>query len=176
MTVTKAGPSALRLTPLWSRRLSNHVPQPLVDQLKRGGRLVIPVGGTSMSQNLMVIEKDERGKAHNRAIIPVRFVPLTGEGEGGPPAPLAARFARRTFSAPHRARPASAFTNLPHVIGVKPEKMSLWSWNSGQPQVSGPRLQPRPGESRSGAFSRDGADRRAMDRIRRTTADVGYGE
>ena len=64
---------------------ANHVPQPLVDQLKRGGRLVIPVGGTSMSQNLMVIEKDERGKAHNRAIIPVRFVPLTGEGEGGPP-------------------------------------------------------------------------------------------
>ena len=64
---------------------ANHVPQPLVDQLKPGGRLVIPVGATSMSQNLMVIEKDERGKAHNRAIIPVRFVPLTGEGEGGPP-------------------------------------------------------------------------------------------
>ena len=64
---------------------ANHVPQPLVDQLKPGGRLVIPVGATSMSQNLMVIEKDERGKAHNRAIIPVRFVPLTGEGEGGAP-------------------------------------------------------------------------------------------
>jgi protein-L-isoaspartate(D-aspartate) O-methyltransferase len=64
---------------------ANHVPQPLVDQLKPGGRLVIPVGATSMSQNLMVIDKDERGKAYNRAIIPVRFVPLTGEGEGGAP-------------------------------------------------------------------------------------------
>jgi protein-L-isoaspartate(D-aspartate) O-methyltransferase len=64
---------------------ANHVPQPLVDQLKPGGRLVIPVGATSMSQRLMVIEKDERGEAHTRAIVPVRFVPLTGEGEGGPP-------------------------------------------------------------------------------------------
>jgi protein-L-isoaspartate(D-aspartate) O-methyltransferase len=64
---------------------ANHVPQPLVDQLKPGGRLVIPVGATSMSQKLTVIEKDERGEARTRAIIPVRFVPLTGEGEGGPP-------------------------------------------------------------------------------------------
>ena len=64
---------------------ATRVPQPLVDHLKGGARLVLPVGATSMSQNLMVIEKDERGKAHNRAIIPVRFVPLTGEGEGGPP-------------------------------------------------------------------------------------------
>lgn len=64
---------------------ANHVPQPLLDQLKPGGRLVIPVGTTSMSQNLMVVEKDGRGQAHTRAIVPVRFVPLTGEGEGGPP-------------------------------------------------------------------------------------------
>ena len=64
---------------------ANHIPQPLVDQLKPGGRLVIPVGAASMSQKLTVIEKDERGEARTRAIIPVRFVPLTGEGEGGPP-------------------------------------------------------------------------------------------
>jgi protein-L-isoaspartate(D-aspartate) O-methyltransferase len=64
---------------------ANHVPRPLVDQLKPGGRLVIPVGATSMSQTLIVIEKDERGEAHRRAVIPVRFVPLTGDGEGGPP-------------------------------------------------------------------------------------------
>ena len=64
---------------------ANHIPQPLVDQLKPGGRLVIPVGATSMSQNLMVIEKDGRGDTLTSAVIPVRFVPLTGEGEGGPP-------------------------------------------------------------------------------------------
>ena len=66
---------------------ANHVPQPLVDQLKPGGRLVIPVGTTSMSQNLLVVEKDERGQAQTQAIVPVQFVPLTGEGEGGPPSP-----------------------------------------------------------------------------------------
>jgi len=63
----------------------NHVPQPLVDQLKPGGRLIIPVGATSMTQKLMLVEKGERGEAHTRVIVPVRFVPLTGEGEGGPP-------------------------------------------------------------------------------------------
>jgi protein-L-isoaspartate(D-aspartate) O-methyltransferase len=64
---------------------ANHIPQPLVDQLKPGGRLVLPVGATSMSQNLMVIEKGERGDISTSAVIPVRFVPLTGEGKGGPP-------------------------------------------------------------------------------------------
>ncbi len=64
---------------------ANHVPAPLVEQLKPGGRLVIPVGATSMSQNLLVVEKDDQGKAHTRAAIPVRFVPLTGEAEGGVP-------------------------------------------------------------------------------------------
>ena len=65
---------------------ASHVPAPLVEQLKPGGRLVIPVGATSMSQNLLVVEKDDLGKAHPRAVIPVRFVPLTGEAEGGAPA------------------------------------------------------------------------------------------
>ena len=65
---------------------ANHVPAPLIEQLKPGGRLVIPVGATSMYQNLLVVEKDEQKKAHTRAVIPVRFVPLTGEAEGRAPA------------------------------------------------------------------------------------------
>ncbi len=52
------------------------VPQPLIDQLKIGGRLVIPVG--DFSQDLMVITKTEDGIA-KKSVFPVRFVPMTGE-------------------------------------------------------------------------------------------------
>jgi protein-L-isoaspartate(D-aspartate) O-methyltransferase len=56
----------------------DHIPQPLIDQLKAGGKLVIPVG--DMFQELMVVSKTEKGiKKEN--IIPVRFVPMTGEAE-----------------------------------------------------------------------------------------------
>ena len=56
-----------------------HVPPPLVQQLKPGGRMVIPVGPASMIQHLMLIEKKADGSTVSREIIPVRFVPLTGE-------------------------------------------------------------------------------------------------
>jgi protein-L-isoaspartate(D-aspartate) O-methyltransferase len=59
-----------------------HVPEPLVAQLKPGGRMIIPVGSTSWSQDLMVVEKDRGGAVTRRTVIPVRFVPLTGEGQG----------------------------------------------------------------------------------------------
>ena len=57
---------------------ASHVPQPLVDQLKPGGRMVIPVGGPSTTQHLTLVEKDRRGQVHTRTLLPVRFVPLTG--------------------------------------------------------------------------------------------------
>jgi protein-L-isoaspartate(D-aspartate) O-methyltransferase len=53
------------------------VPKPLVDQLKAGGRLVIPVGGQWDAQELVVIEKKADGSTTTRRTIPVRFVPLT---------------------------------------------------------------------------------------------------
>ena len=53
------------------------VPQPLIDQLKPGGRLVIPVGGYMEAQNLLVIEKAADGRVTRRPVLPVRFVPLT---------------------------------------------------------------------------------------------------
>jgi protein-L-isoaspartate(D-aspartate) O-methyltransferase len=53
------------------------VPKPLVDQLKPGGRLVIPVGGQWEVQELLVIEKKADGTTTTRRTIPVRFVPLT---------------------------------------------------------------------------------------------------
>lgn len=54
-----------------------HVPKPLVDQLKPGGRMVIPVGPAHLTQRLKLITKDSRGRVRERTIIPVRFVPLT---------------------------------------------------------------------------------------------------
>ncbi|HEY6240537.1 MAG TPA: protein-L-isoaspartate(D-aspartate) O-methyltransferase [Burkholderiales bacterium] len=53
------------------------VPQPLVEQLKPGGRMVIPVGGVSDVQQLLLIEKQSDGTATTRRTLPVRFVPLT---------------------------------------------------------------------------------------------------
>ena len=54
------------------------VPAPLVEQLGRGGRMIIPVGGAWMGQSLVLIEKDENGKVRERTVLPVAFVPLTG--------------------------------------------------------------------------------------------------
>ncbi len=56
-----------------------HVPQPLVDQLKEGGRLVIPVG--EGSQYLEVVTRTA-GASRKETITAVRFVPMTGEAQG----------------------------------------------------------------------------------------------
>jgi protein-L-isoaspartate(D-aspartate) O-methyltransferase len=53
------------------------VPQPLIDQLKPGGRLVVPVGGQAAGQSLLLIEKKPDGRITRRNILAVRFVPLT---------------------------------------------------------------------------------------------------
>ncbi|MFQ5660022.1 MAG: protein-L-isoaspartate(D-aspartate) O-methyltransferase [Gammaproteobacteria bacterium] len=55
------------------------VPGPLIQQLKPGGKLVIPVGNQYSSQSLQVIEKDLAGKITRHDVLPVGFVPLTGE-------------------------------------------------------------------------------------------------
>jgi protein-L-isoaspartate(D-aspartate) O-methyltransferase len=57
----------------------HHVPQPLVDQLKEGGRMIIPVGGFG-DQELYLLEK-KNGHLEQRAVLPVRFVPMAGEAE-----------------------------------------------------------------------------------------------
>jgi len=55
------------------------IPPPLLEQLKPGGRMVIPVGRQWAAQTLMLVQKDAAGRIHERRIVPVRFVPLTGE-------------------------------------------------------------------------------------------------
>jgi len=55
-----------------------HIPQPLIDQLKVGARLVIPVGLPFAYQQLMVVEKKPNGDIDTQEILGVSFVPLTG--------------------------------------------------------------------------------------------------
>lgn len=55
----------------------NHIPQPLIDQLKEGGRMVIPVG-ERFAQQLYLLEK-KNGRIEQSAVLPVRFVPMARE-------------------------------------------------------------------------------------------------
>lgn len=55
------------------------LPQPLVEQLKPGGRLVLPLGSAARAQELVLFKKDSRGQLARRAVIPVLFVPMTRE-------------------------------------------------------------------------------------------------
>ena len=57
----------------------DHVPPALVQQLKPGGRMVIPVGPLLAGQDLLLLHKDVNGRTVTRSTIPVRFVPLTRE-------------------------------------------------------------------------------------------------
>lgn len=55
---------------------AEHIPPPLIEQLKDGGKMIIPVGSQFMVQQLMMVEKKD-GKPKTRSLIPVRFVPFT---------------------------------------------------------------------------------------------------
>ncbi len=58
------------------------VPEPLLAQLKPGGRMVLPVG--TIFQELLVLTKKPDGSIETRKVLPVRFVPMTGEAQGHP--------------------------------------------------------------------------------------------
>ncbi len=58
------------------------IPQPLVDQLKVGGRMIIPVGPAWEAQELVLLRKTSRGLERQR-VLPVRFVPMV-KGDGRP--------------------------------------------------------------------------------------------
>jgi len=57
---------------------AGHIPPPLIGQLKNNGRMIIPVGGSFLVQNLILVTKDKEGKVTTTNLMPVRFVPLTG--------------------------------------------------------------------------------------------------
>ncbi len=58
---------------------ASHIPPPLIRQLRAGGRMVIPVGASFLTQQLMLVEKNHDGTVSTRQILPVAFVPLTGK-------------------------------------------------------------------------------------------------
>lgn len=60
----------------------DQIPQPLVEQLKEGGRMVIPVGPDGGVQELYLLEK-RGGEVLRKSILPVRFVPMTRARQGG---------------------------------------------------------------------------------------------
>ena len=56
-----------------------NVQPPLLAQLKPGGRMVIPVGTTFFTQQLLLVKKDKHGRVRTQGVLPVMFVPLTGD-------------------------------------------------------------------------------------------------
>jgi protein-L-isoaspartate(D-aspartate) O-methyltransferase len=56
------------------------IPDPLVKQLKPGGKMVIPVGSQLGGQELLLIQKRLDGSVTRKVLLPVRFVPMTGKG------------------------------------------------------------------------------------------------
>ena len=58
---------------------ATEIPPPLLEQLKPRGKLVIPVGEEHGYQELLLLEMGENGEVRERSVLPVRFVPLTGE-------------------------------------------------------------------------------------------------
>jgi protein-L-isoaspartate(D-aspartate) O-methyltransferase len=54
------------------------VPPPLIEQLKPGGLLILPLGSPYGFQTLVLITKDDKGTVRSKRLLPVRFVPMTG--------------------------------------------------------------------------------------------------
>ena len=80
------------------------VPRPLIDQLKDGGRMILPLGPLG-SQELVVLRK-QAGQVEQREVLPVRFVPMTGQSQRPETIPDSDRL--RTLPGP---APASANSN-----------------------------------------------------------------
>ena len=59
---------------------AGRIPRTLIPQLRIGGRLVVPVGSNAWDQTLWVVERTDEGETSTN-LGPVRFVPLTGEGQ-----------------------------------------------------------------------------------------------
>lgn len=58
---------------------AERIPRPLTEQLKTGGRMILPVEGEFGFQHLMLLTKDARGRLRRQKVMPVRFVPMTGQ-------------------------------------------------------------------------------------------------
>ncbi len=77
MTATKVGLSMPPFDGIIVTAAASHVPLPLKEQLKPGGRLIIPIGLPYSFQELLVLEKDQNGMFSTRNVLSVSFVPLS---------------------------------------------------------------------------------------------------
>jgi len=60
---------------------AGRIPPPLIEQLKPGGRMILPVEGRFGFQYLVLITKDSKGNLRQKNVMPVQFVPMTGQVE-----------------------------------------------------------------------------------------------
>ena len=58
---------------------AGRIPEPLIEQLKPGGRMILPYGSPRGFQYLVLVTKDKEGNISRKNVMPVRFVPMTGE-------------------------------------------------------------------------------------------------
>ena len=58
---------------------AGRIPEPLIEQLKPGGRMILPYGSSGSLQYLVLLTKDKEGNIQKKNVMPVRFVPMTGE-------------------------------------------------------------------------------------------------
>jgi len=63
---------------------ADHVPPPLVQQLKPGGKMCIPVGPVFYEQQLVLVTKRKDGSVRSKSVLPVRFVPFVRPGQDTP--------------------------------------------------------------------------------------------
>ena len=59
----------------------DHIPRPLLQQLKLGGRMIIPVGNRNIGQKLVYLKKTDVDTLSRWEVLPVMFVPMTGQAE-----------------------------------------------------------------------------------------------
>ena len=104
---------------------AREIPPALVEQLRPGGRLVIPVGPEQGGQDLLLVDKDEAGHLHERPLFSVAFVPLTGNA--GAPLSLVSR---------RRDRYISGMTTSHH--GVRQARISDPASNRGRALIASP--------------------------------------
>ena len=84
---TRGWPNGAPYDAILAAASGSHVPQPLIDQLAPGGRLVMPVGGRAWAQQLVKLTRLADGRIERERLGEVRFVPLIGEegwSDGGP--------------------------------------------------------------------------------------------
>jgi|GEM_PF-318875 len=58
---------------------AGRIPEPLIEQLKPGGRMILPYGSPEGFQYLVLVTKNKEGKVSRKNVMPVRFVPMTGQ-------------------------------------------------------------------------------------------------